>query len=57
MIVAGNSSPRTVLAILFLVNNFHYILKNIRSSPRLLRIVGEALETHVEKRMRDEIDL
>ncbi len=54
---SGKQQPLSVLATLFLVNNYHYIVKTFRSQAVLWKTVGKDVEMQIETRMREELDV
>jgi hypothetical protein len=52
----SDKTPKSILATLFLLNNFHFTLKSLRSHTTLFQIAGSVVESSLEKRMRDECD-
>lgn len=40
---------KSVVASIFLLNNYHYVYKSIRSHPKLLSVVGKEIEVKYEK--------
>lgn len=47
------NTPKPVISTIFLINNFHFILKNIRTQPLLLHLLD--VEAKLEKRVGEEL--
>lgn len=52
-----NANTRPILSTIFLLNNYHYIVKVVRSHPALQQMVGTDSVTQIDKRLRQELDV
>lgn len=50
------SATKPILASIFLINNYHYIVKSLRANTGLLNVIGKDFEGKVEKKMNEELD-
>lgn len=50
------SGGKTILACVFLLNNYHYILKSMKAFPALMNILGKDIVLKVERKIKEEMD-
>jgi hypothetical protein len=50
-----SAPPKSIQATIFLINNYHYVLRALRSNRLLLMIVGKEFEADLEKKLTAEL--